>query len=348
METVQGRKRHGARKLRCRRRDVCLSLATAPVFSASLLNPRRRAAGTLPELRLGTVQFGTLQWVATTIERHELDRSNGFKLAASVLADTGADRVALLANAVDIMLSDWIFAAAQRAAGNKICFAPFSSALGGVMVPSASPIHELRDLTGHRLGVAGGPNDKSWLIVQATARRDGVDLGGAQIDYGAPPLLDAKLRQGELHAVLTFWNFAARLEASGYHQAVSVPACLEQLGIPRHISLVGFVFREDWALRTRPTTDGFLRAVRQATQLLAESEEEWRPIRSLMNAPDEAAYASLRGRFLEGTELLPTARQSAAAARLLQIMQEVGGTSATAGLTALPPGTFWQEVDASL
>ena len=70
------------------------------------------------------------------------------------------------------------------------------------------------DLKGKTLAVAGGPLDKSWLIVQGAALRDGLDLKTeASIVYGAPSLLAAKARQGEFAASLNFWNFCAELEA---------------------------------------------------------------------------------------------------------------------------------------
>ncbi len=44
------------------------------------------------------------------------------------------------------------------------------------MTPKGSPIHSLADLAGRSIGVAGGPLDKSWLMAQAAARKEGRDL----------------------------------------------------------------------------------------------------------------------------------------------------------------------------
>ena len=56
------------------------------------------------------------------------------------------------------------------------------------MVPAQSAIRELTDLKGKKLAVAGGPLDKSWLLLQALARRAGMDLRKqATVVYGAPP-----------------------------------------------------------------------------------------------------------------------------------------------------------------
>jgi ABC-type nitrate/sulfonate/bicarbonate transport system substrate-binding protein len=84
------------------------------------------------------------------------------------------------------------------ALGDNLVFYPYSSALGAVMVPANSPIKGIADLKGKKLGVAGGPLDKSWLLLQALARRSGIDLKTeAAIAYGAPPLLTQKALQGE-------------------------------------------------------------------------------------------------------------------------------------------------------
>jgi NitT/TauT family transport system substrate-binding protein len=306
------------------------------------------AAPDLPPLRLGTLQFGTVQWVADIIRRHDLDTKHGFALRGSMLANTDAGRVSLMAGASDVILSDWPFVAVQRAAGTKLSFAPFSSATGGIMVAQDSPIHGLADLKGRKLGVAGGPADKSWLLVQAAARGQGIDLATeAKPVYGAPPLLGGKLQQGELDAVLTYWNFAARLEAAGFRQAVSVADCAKALDISAHISMVGFVFREDWANANRSAIDGFLAAVDDAQRLLATSEAEWTDVRPLMDADSDALFARLRDRFLAGVPRADAAEQARGAARLIAVLHETGGSQATGGIDALPSGVFWPVKDGS-
>ena len=311
----------------------------AVVWSAGL--PAR--AGATPEVRLGILQFGTVQWVAEIIRRHGLDTANGFALTAVTLANTDAGRVALMAGAADVVVSDWMFVAGQRAAGTKLCFAPFSSSTGGVMVAGGSPVRSLGDLAHRKLGVAGGPADKSWLVVRAAAKAaSGLDLAeAADLVYGAPPLLNAKLLQGELDAVLTYWNFAARLEAAECRQVVSVDDCARRLGLPAAMSLVGFVFHEDWATQNAAAVNGFLNAAAAAADLLAGSNEAWQEIRPLMNAPDEPLFQRFRQRFVEGITHPSADAQERAAAQLFGVLRQTGGTHGTDGLQSLPPGIFW-------
>ena len=302
-----------------------------------------RAAPAVAPLRLGILQFGTVQWVADIIRRHGLDTRYGFDLQTVTLANTDAGRVSLMAGGSDVVVSDWPFVAVQRSSGTNLSFAAFSSASGGIMTRSDSPVRALADLRGRKLGVAGGPVDKSWLLVQAACRaKQGIDLAAeAQVVYGAPPLLGAKLAQGELDAVLTFWNFTAKLEATGMREAVSVAQCAEVLGLAPPVSLVGFVFREEWGRASPRVIDGFLGAVREAEEMLAKSDAEWQAIRPLMDAADDAVFARLRERFLAGIAHADVPTQEQQAGRLFAIMRETGGARATGGIDALPPGIFW-------
>lgn len=308
---------------------------------------RRADAAAHAVIRLGILQFGTVQWVADVILRDHLDATHDLTLQTLKLANTGAGRIALMAGATDVVVSDWIMVASQRAAGNKLSFAPFSSSVGGIMVGSNSPLHTLSDLKGHKLGVAGGPLDKSWLIVRSTAYAQGLDLASAaQITYGAPPLLNGKLQQGEFDAVLTYWNFAARLEAAGFREMLSVAECARDLGLPSHLWLGGFVFHEDWAQQHRQAIDGFLAAAAEAERRLAESDAEWQAVRPLMDAPSDALFTSLKRRFLEGIAHPSADEEQRTAERVFAILLKTGGTHATGGLSVLPEGIFWPDTNA--
>ncbi len=334
-------------------RRQCLRAALAGGFAAAL----REAEAASPDatIRLGLLQFGTVQWLVDVIRHDGLDRAHGLALQTSVLANSDAGRIALMAGGADMVVADWLFAAAQRQAGTMLSFAPLSSASGGIMVRAGSPIEGLADLRGRRLGVSGGPADRSWLLVQAAARStQNLDLRAAsRVVFGAPPLLGAKLQQGELDAVLTFWNFAARLEAEGSREIVSVDDCAKLLGLPAPLGLLGFVFHTDWAERHRGAVDGFLAAVADAEQKLTAaapgSEQTWARLRPLMQVPDgpqgDALFAALRRRFVAVLAVPPPGDQAQVAARVLEVLQRSGGDAAT-GVTAIPPGLFWSRANA--
>lgn len=301
------------------------------------------AAGTDASVRLGVLQFGTVQWVADVISRNKMDSSHGIALSVQTLANTDAGRIALMAGSADIITSDWTFVASQRAAGTKLCFAPFSASTGGIMVQANSPLHSLADLTQRRLGVAGGPLDKSWLIVRAATKvAAGFDPADtAKLTYAAPPLLSAKLIQNELDAVLTYWNFAARLEVAGSRQLKSIADCTRDLGFASPPCLLGFVFHQDWAERNPQAIKGFLAAAAAAEDLLARSDAEWQQVRPVMNAPDDAVFTRFRHRFVEGITHPSVTQQEAQARRLFDVLLRTGGKRGTDGLEELPSGIFW-------
>ncbi len=296
-----------------------------------------------PTVRLGVLAFGTVRWVAGVMLGHALDRAQGFTLKTETLANNDTAKVALLGDSVDVIVSDWLFVGAERARGLKLRFAPFSSASGAIVLARNSTIRSFKDFAHKRLGVAGGPFDKSWMIVRAAARQEsGLDLArAADVVYAAPPLLSAKLKQGALDAVLTYWNFAAALEVAGLSPLVSVSKCAQALGLPAHPPLIGYVFRETWAERQPRAIRGFLAASTAAETLLLRSDTAWEPVRPLMDAPDDRLFVLLRQRFRAGIVPVAPAAEEQAAERLFAILHREGGAAATGGLASLPPGIFW-------
>jgi NitT/TauT family transport system substrate-binding protein len=65
--------------------------------------------------------------------------------------------------------------------------------MGSLVIAADSQIGSIEQLAGKRIGVAGGPIDKSWLILQAWAKRQmGFDISrSAQPVFAAPPLLNS-------------------------------------------------------------------------------------------------------------------------------------------------------------
>jgi len=134
--------------------------AMAAAAGLSRLPVALAGAGAGP-LRVASLKFGSLSWLLDVMRTDALDAANGFKLETVEVASNHAGPVALLAGEADIIVSDWTWAMRQRGLGDKLKFAPYSSALGSVMVPAASPVKTLADLKGKKIGVAGTAIDKS-------------------------------------------------------------------------------------------------------------------------------------------------------------------------------------------
>ncbi len=317
--------------------------AATGLFLACALLSAPPAAVADGVIRIGVLKFGTVNWELDVIAHHGLDRAAGIRIAPVELAGTPATQIALQAGQVDAIVSDWLWVSRQRASGADWTFAPFSSAVGAVMVPRDSPIRSLTDLKGQRLGIAGSSIDKSWLILRLAAQRnDGFDLEKASSQaFGAPPLLEEELKSGRLDAVLTYWQFAARLEAEGMRRVLSVSDAVKSLGISSDIPLVGYVMSERWAKGNSAAVEGFLRARRQAKEVLDTSDEEWRRIAGLTGARNEAELFRLRDAFRAGIPRHWGDRERADVARLYALLANIGGEALVGPSRTLAPGTLF-------
>lgn len=307
-----------------------------------------QAADSTDSVKIGVLKFGTVSWLLDTIEANGLDKAEGIELDVVPLASTQATTVGLQSDSVDVIASDWLWVSRERTSGADFTFVPFTTALGAIMVPPDSPIKTLADLKGKRLGVAGGPLDKSWLLIVAYALRTAnIDLRSETTqEFGAPPLLSERAKQGEIDAVLNFWPYAARLEAEGFTELIGLEEVTRELGAKGEVSMVGFVFSEDWADENPKAIQGFLNAARKANELLATSNEQWDRLKPLMAENDpsftDATFEALRRRYREGIPERASTADAADAKVLYQFLRELGGTKLVGSGTELAPGTFWQ------
>ena len=294
-------------------------------------------------IRIAAQKTGTLAWELEIIKAHGLDKKAGLELDTTELASTEAGKIALKGGSADLILSDWLWVARERGLGGSLTFYPYSSTLGAVMVPAQSSIRTVGDLKGKTLAVAGGPIDKSWLLLQALARRSGLDLKKeATLAYGAPPLLTQKALQGEHEATLTFWNFCAELEAKGFRRAIAMDDVMKGLGAKDAVSIVGYVFDEAWAAKNRSAVDRFLQVTQEAKKILAASEAEWQRLAPRIGTTDAATLAIYRKRYLDGIPHRPAAEEAEDAKALYLVLAEIGGADLVGPAKTLDPATFYR------
>ena len=300
-------------------------------------------ASAADRIRVAMQRTGTLAWELDIIKAHGLDRKANLDIQTIELASTEAGKIALKGGSADMMLSDWLWVARERSLGDNLVFYPSSSTLGAVMTLARSPINEIADLKGRKLAIAGGPLDKSWLLLQGLARRAGIDLRRqATIVYGAPPLLSEKALQGEHDATLTFWNFCADLEGKGFRRAIDMAGVMKGLGAKGPVAIVGYTFDGAWASRSRGAIDRFLDATRQAKEILAGSEAEWQRLAPRIGVSDAKALAIYRQRYREGIVRRPLDEEVADARALYLVLAETGGTELVGPARELAAGTFYR------
>lgn len=295
-------------------------------------------------LKAGLLKFGTVEWLTNVIQHHQLDKKAGYDLQTLMFASNNATQVALMGKEAEIIVTDWFWVLRQRKAGGDFLFVPYSTAVGALMVPGNSPAKTVADLKGKRIGIAGGPLDKSWLLLRATAMKTpaGDFANTASPVYGAPPLLNQQALYGEVDGLLNFWHYAAALEAKGFRRLITVSDMMTGVGLKGPIPLIGFVFSEKVVKEKPSVIPAFLKSVREAQAIMAKSDAEWDRIRPLMRAASDEEFRLLRDRYREGMTFAWGPEQLEDARKLFDILATLGGEELTGKNVAFDAAMFWR------
>ena len=294
----------------------------------------------LPVIRAATLKIGTVNWELQTIVDQGLDEAHGFELELQPYADNGATRIAVEGGEADMAVADWIWVARQRAAGKDYTVIPYSRAVGGVVVPEGSDAKSLADLEGGKIGIAGGPLDKSWLILRAYAQQEeGFDLkAGTEQVFGAPPLVFKSALGGDYAGAINFWHFLAKMKAEGMRELISVETAAMALGLDPDVPLLGYYFKDSFLDEHEGLAQAFFDASRDAKEHLSDPAA-WDAVRPMMNAGSDAQFDQLRSDWLAGVpERAPVDPE--AAGKLLALMAELGGEELVGQASSVPDGLF--------
>ncbi len=318
------------------------TLLVTVLLTVSTLSMAKEAS--LKPIKVGVLKFGTVNWVLNVIKHHELDKKHGVDLQITGLASKKASHVSIQGGAVDMIVSDWIWVSRQRAENRDYTFVPYSNATGSVMVKKESPIKTLADFEGKKLGVAGGPVDKSWLFLRAyTQKTLGKDMAEmVEPSFGAPPLLNKLAMRDEVDGALNFWHFTAKLKSAGFRPIVTMPEVLKELGVKRPIPIIGWVFSEAYGAKNTEAVNGFIKASEDAKKLLLDSDAEWERIRPKMKAKSDGMFVNLRDAFREGVPRCFGDEEKLAAKSAFAIVAKLGGKKLVGKSTELNDGTFWK------
>jgi len=319
--------------------------------TSAMLNLSQIHAADEPVVKVGVLKFGTVNWELKAMKRAGIDVENGVNVEIVPFAGGDATKIALQGGEIDVMVSDWLWVSRQRAEGQMLTFVPYSTSVGAIMVGADSELASLADLKGIKIGVAGGPLDKSWLLLQGMAKQaHDLDLAAEnEVVFGAPPLLAEKTRSGELDAMLNFWHYCARLEADGFKRLISVADAAEAMGAKGAVSAIGYVFGDEWAEENQAAAVGFIKASRSTKELMNSSDEEWTSMQAEGIIKDEgAALLALRDRFREGIPQRDINAEVEDAITLYKVLAEMGGTKLVGSSPDLVEGTFWSRLESDL
>lgn len=293
-------------------------------------------------LKIGALAFGTVNWELTALQNEGLDQSPDFALEITKLANPQAAKIALQSGAVDIIVSDWIWVSRQRSAGFDLTFYPYSNTAGALVVPADSPIQSIADLKSTKLGIAGGELDKNWLMLQALANQQQLNLDqSVDKTFGAPPLLSQQILHGNLDALMTYWHYGVRLEAQGYRQIIDGHTIVKGLGIEQAVPPLGYVFNKTWGETNAKAVNSFLERVRAAKDILCDSDSSWQAIADLTKAKDIATEKLLRSRYCGGRIEQWGHDQQQAAEKIYALLKQYSQNRLTGSSEHIQPGTFW-------
>jgi len=314
-----------------------------PALLISALLPVSAQGADGESIRIGVLQFGAVSWTLDAMSHLGFDRAHGVKVEVVPMAASNAAQIALQGGAVDMITSDWLWVARNRGEGRAYQFASNSTSLGALYAKADSGVNTLADLKGKEFGVAGSPVDKSWLLLQAYAKKQQqLDLAkDAKPSFAAPPALNELLLRGKLAAVLNFWPYGARLHAAGMKTVIDMRDVLAGLGVDRPVAMVGWVFQEKWAQANKGLLDNFLAASAETNNVLRNNDAEWTRLRPLMKADADVDFLALRDAYREGvvpSELhidVPVMR------KLYALLAAEGGEDLVGKARELDAGSFY-------
>jgi len=301
----------------------------------------------VPVVKVGVLGFGTVNWELDTIKREGFDATNGISLEVLGFGGNEATAIALLGDEVNLIVSDAFWVSQRRAEGMDITWVPHSYTVGGVIVKKDSGITDVNGLRGKRIGVAGGPADKSWLLLQAWSLDQlGENIRDAMgaVEFGSPFLINKMLVDGQVDAVMNFWHWNSRLLAQPdtYTQLIGTDEILGVLGVEGAVPLLGWSFKESWADNNPAAIEGFLKSSLAAKAMLRTSDTAWEELRERMKTTEnEVLHLTLRTNYRRGIVTSYTEADRDVARQAFSILAELGGEALMGEATEISPGTFY-------
>ena len=250
-----------------------------------------------------------------------------------------------MSNAVDMIVTDWVWVSRQRDKGKDFTLIPYSTAAGALMVPNDSPITSINDLKNAQIGIAGGSIDKSWILIRAyTMKVLGYDIAKhIKPAYAAPPLINGMIQKGKLDGALNYWNYTARLKALNFRKIISVEDVLPKLGIGKSLPLIGYVFSEEWANKNKESIKGFIAASEEAREILNSNDQEWIRIQKITGAKNLETLEALKAGFRKGIPSNNASEYKSAIRNAFKILAEIGGKDLVGNSKELSDGVIWSK-----
>lgn len=283
-------------------------------------------------IRIGLLPDSAMHWELDVIRHNKLDAKYGIRFVVTPQTSAQAARDALADGTVDIISGDWFWVSRQRAADRYYTLVPFLTAASAAMASPESAVTSLSGMETLEISHADGTLAPQWLLLKA--RHQSINKRLA-----APVSLRPS---GDADVQLVDWRTAARLEIKGYRRISATDDVASDLGAEGRMPETGYVFHEEWPRANRQAAIGFVRASRDAKQILKTSDDEWARIRPLMNAGDDRVFELLKTRFRNGIPGRTISNELADAEDIHILLGPLAAERDVNLSAAISPGTFWR------
>jgi len=270
---------------------LALALAVLPMAGTQAAEPDTRTfKGDGGTIRMSNNQAGTNAFAFYTIQKFKLDEKYGFKLQEVPTANSLAAITALRAGAVDMMVADIIALSNMRNAGVKvIAIVPMFRWGDHIIVPADSPIKNLGDLKGKKVGTDSHTNS-TWFVIMAAALK----LYNLNLEKEATVQAGGLMEQGQLDATFIYNNIAPAMTVNGKFRVLyQMRDLISAIGLDGDVPFLFHAVSEDYAAAHPANVRAYLAAYREAVSILNTNDDIWMEVGHRQKM-DDAAIPPLR------------------------------------------------------
>jgi NitT/TauT family transport system substrate-binding protein len=229
-------------------------------------------------LRLTNQGAGTNAFAVFAMQKFKLDKKYGFEMQIIPAGNSQAAMTAVQSGGADVVVADLMMLASLRNAGGKIiAIVPMFKWGDHIVVPTNSPIHNLGDLRGKKVGT-DTRNDTTWFVIRAAAKKTyNLDLEkDADVQEGGVGLLRGLIEQGKLDATFMYNNITPAMTVTGKFRVLyQMRDLLSQLGLDGDVPFLFHAAAESYTAAHPANVRAYLAAYREAVAILNVNDEVW-------------------------------------------------------------------------
>lgn len=248
-----------------------------------------------------TYLSGTQKFPMAVMLDRKIDLKHGIKVVATEVSGPPAAYTRMKAGEADISFGGWESIAVFRSQNIDWFNAfPLVTLYNDIMVKKDSPIKDIADLKGKKIGFYGGPSGTSTLLTRALIAKDwGFDIDKeSKVFYQAAPLLMGMLDKGELDAVLMLDPLYAKNMVTGNYRSIGNISDLYMQKEGKRPLLVNVNVSGKFAKSNPEALKNFITALKESEQVLRDDLSVWTTLAKNAGIEDPKAVDLLRQRVV--------------------------------------------------